>query len=1267
MEFKKLVLVMLVVQVILIIGLTPANSYLIHQTDRVIDKTVFENKENKNLLDFGTELLVSLFSIKQIGSVSAEQDIVEVSQEDVNKATRNTWIQSYDTTNYAAADYALEGINWNCCLETEKGNICQDIPSDSDSCLTSPLPTKCEEVRECKTGCCIDEEQGLCSTKSPKAKCELDEGIWEDNIACLVEDCQKGCCVVGEDVNFVTEKRCEFLAAVNGRKKDFRDYETEFECIALKSIQEMGACVVGEGCSLKTELDCSQNGGDFKSGFLCSHPSINAGCKKQSSVGCYEGKDEIYWFDSCGNRENIYSSNKDKSWNGGKLLSKEESCNSDSSNSGSRDCGNCNSFLGSVCSTSSLIKTKIKDGNYVCKDLSCIDENGNDKQNGESWCVYDNFIGDGKDTVGSRHWKRICIDGEIKVEPCADYRGQVCVQSEIEDGDGEIFNSASCVTNEAMECIMKYNGKKGPTEECEENPQCLVQEVDVDTGFKFDMCVGEYPRGLELNNNQEGDTSSKEICGMANQKCIVLYEKKISGWKCVFNCDCETKKFSEEINNLCISLGDCGSYINYEGEGTDNVVIKNAPSISWNKYTKYEDVVEGKFAEPGSLERSLDALGGNAIGEVSVALDPLFPGTKGASALKLLGTVSGAVGTYVTVATQLTGAGLGAQVTGFGNFIGWGPSPGFQAFGAALTGFSIGSMVGGMVSKVFGIGGQGAQIISLSAGAAGAYIGYSIGTNLLAGGGFGCVDPVSCVIAIIIVIVIIAIVKILGIGNTKKVVVKFNCLPWEAPVGSSDCEKCNGNPLKPCSEYRCASLGQACKLENTDTENPICIEIENDGTAPKISVGEISEGYKFIKKTESAFDIVKENGDCIPEFTGLLFSLQTDEYAQCKWSYNRAEDYETLDEWFVESNTYTINHTNAFMMPSIEALQIEFNITIEDNIKEQLANPSMYIRCQDNHGNYNKKEFALNFCVKSGPDIMAAEPTAYAPPSGATLKYGISETPITVYMSEPTTCKYDVLDRDYENMENEMQCYNSVLDFDDYGWPCQTTLTGMERETNDFYIKCLDQPWLIGTENESLRNVNTESFVYILYSSRSDLSIDSIQMSNVTSGFEPVSATLSVETSGGLSNGESLCSYSFTSAESNLIEFKNTLSNTHNQLFTSMMSGNYLIYVSCEDNAGNIATGEIEFSINVDSVAPKVIRAYNLGGQLEIITNEEARCYYDLKRCNFNFENATEMTTGFSNKHDADWNLRETYYIKCEDRFGNINPTCAIKIIPDKL
>ena len=50
-------------------------------------------------------------------------------------------------------------------------------------------------------------------------------------------------------------------------------------------------------------------------------------------------------------------------------------------------------------------------------------------------------------------------------------------------------------------------------------------------------------------------------------------------------------------------------------------------------------------------------------------------------------------------------------------------------------------------------------------------------------------------------------VFVLTYKKVKQETVIFSCLPWQAPTGGSDCEKCNKKDF-PCSEYQCRSLGQ---------------------------------------------------------------------------------------------------------------------------------------------------------------------------------------------------------------------------------------------------------------------------------------------------------------------------------------------------------------------------------------------------------------------------------------------------------------------------
>ena len=1156
---------------------------------------------------------------------------------------------------------------FSCCEKTNDGAICQDVLSNYENCAADIVPTKCSSYSECQIGCCIDDEEGLCTTMSPRAKCEENRGIWKNEKNCNLLECQKDCCVLGNEVQFITEKRCELLSLIFGFEKDFRNFGTEYECLALKANQIEGACVFENGiCKFGTKSECIRLGGKFSEGNLCSKESLNTTCEKQSSIRCIDGKDEIYWFDSCGNKENIYSSDKDASWNDGKVLIKSESCGAGNSNTNSVDCGNCNYYLGSICSESSLLEKGVKDGNFICENLNCIDENGNERLNGESWCVYDSFIGDGKDTVGSRHWKRMCIDGKIKVDPCADYRGQICVQAKIEGGDGKSFTTAACVLNEATKCL-NYNLRQD-MKACKENEYCVVKKINIDSDFKFDVCVGAYPKGFDLT--REEYIESQNICSMASQKCEVRYVKNWRGkWGCKNNCNCENSAFSEQMNDLCISLGDCGSYVNYLGDGTNNAVVENAPGVSWEDYKKYAEVNKSQFAKPNSIPQILKAITGNS-GGANLEEQEASSFEKGAM---LLGTISFATGTLISAGMVIGEAFPSLVIIELSESA----ATTLGSISAAASGIGIGLMIGSLAAKAFGIQGDAATALVIAGGVAGGVAGLgatgALGTTMTSfstfGGLFGPMLA-TMIWAAIAVAVIVTIIELIGWGDTKIVVVKFECQPWEAPLGNKNCEKCNDDPLKPCSKYRCESLGQACKLLNKDTENPICEGITNDGKPPIITIGNIIENFEFSGTSDFKTELKEKGKKCITEFTPVVFSLNTDEYAQCKYSFERTQDYGGMNQFPIEQNMFSENHTFAFSIPSVDSVHT-YNIV--GNLIEMYSDMNMYVRCQDYHGNYNSKEYIVHFCINDGPDLTPPKVVATNPKNNNYLTYGTTESNLDIYINEPAECRIDSNDRTYEQMRKNMVCDTDLLHYTDFGWKCSTTLYDLKNEENNFYIRCKDQPWMLNDTtaefNEAtnkitykMRNANQESFVFDLFGSESELNINSIEPSGeIFRGFEPVTINLNARTSGGAENGEASCYYKFSEKGENIL-FSDTYSNLHNQEFNSMMSGDYEIFIECEDNAGNIAKNKTNFEIIVDSDAPKVVRAYNKNGKLILITDEDAECYYDFERCNFNEANATAMSATFTKEHSADFVSGQTYHIKCGDIWGNKGEGCTIKI-----
>lgn len=600
----------------------------------------------------------------------------------------------------------------NCCLEDKKGILGVDleVSTCASECSKSCVPGKCSELSDFDLGCCYDSYEGICAANTVKANCLKQGGSWSSNANCnvnSVQECMEGCCILGSETALVTSKRCQKLASEAGLIADFRtNINTELSCLALSQVQEIGACkLTGGGCKMLTGQECfsitGKYSGVFYKDLLCTSSFLSTTCKKTENTICVEGKDEVYFADSCGNPANIYDSSKlnDKSyWE--RVVKKENSCSPDSleGNANSKSCGNCNYYLGSKCTSYSKAgATKPNKGENICADLNCKQAVGQagekkDRRNGESWCVYDGSVGvDGSmlstDVAGSRHFKYSCVDGEVKSEPCADYRNEICVQSDTQTSAGS-FSSASCRVNSWQKCI-DSNSKK---DNCP-GFDCFVKNINVDSGFKFDVCAPKYPEGFDVSSESSGK-AAEQICGIASQTCTVVYVKQLKGaCKCVQNCNCEKAVFTQQMNDLCVSLGDCGGYVNIAGQATsDGYTVSNAPGISVEQYKVYAEPVKGQKAEPGTVSELI----GN-LTQLQELGEPGGKDEKGASVMAAAIGISGAglIIDYMnggTVISGLTSKLLGTGSQGAAGAIGASGVAGATGVAGTVTYGRVGSM-----------------------------------------------------------------------------------------------------------------------------------------------------------------------------------------------------------------------------------------------------------------------------------------------------------------------------------------------------------------------------------------------------------------------------------------------------------------------------------------------------------------------------------------------------------------------------------------------
>jgi len=633
-----------------------------------------------------------------------------------------------------------------------------------------------------------------------------------------------------------------------------------------------------------------------------------------------------------------------------------------------------------------------------------------------------------------------------------------------------------------------------------------------------------------------------------------------------------------------------------------------------------------------------------------------------------------------TAASSTTSSGTSAATstaTGAGSKILLGGSTIIGHIAAGLIWSAIAFVIGRyVIGPLFGLSVQNAQALgyALASGTAAAFIAADIiGVSALSGPG------------VIIGIVVAAIVFLSTAKRSSTDTVIYNCYTWEADLGGKNCEECNLQEI-PCTEYQCHSLGQGCELiTDEDSGQKLCVwENPNDVLSPVISAWEdaLPEDGSYFYTPDDALSppdkgvkllyTGSEDG-CAPAWTPVEFGIELNERAKCKFSVETIYDnYEEMPNLYFSGGARLYNHSYKLSLPTTAALASD-NITVENNGIYRL-----YVRCEDANGNANTANFGVKFCIDDGPDTTPPIIRNTIPLDKTPFAVGQTEFDISVFVNEPSECKWSWDDKSYELMENEMDCDLDVSQINSQNlYECSTILTGLKNnQENDFYFRCKDQPWLEDSGESAQRNVNSESYHYTLIGTE-ELVIKSVSPNNeiIKDSTSPVEVTFEVETSLGYDDGKAICSFSETGEEGSYIEFfyeyktERYSQYKHSQTFY-LGAGNHTYYIRCNDLANNIDEEIISFNVETDLQSPLVIRVFKEEERLKIITDEKAECVYSTFGCEYYFDvDGTPIITfsgGADTEHYTDWNINQNYYIKCQDEFGNRPPSneCSIVVRP---
>ena len=1209
----------------------------------------------------------------------------------------------------------------SCCENPPTGEICK-VVTDSNECGNGKLivGVSCGNAAVCATGCCYNETTGVYDNNVRQSVCK-DSFIRGDPNCVTANGAKRGCCIIGDSQTFfINQRQCE-LKTPRDKELNWSGDLNEMQCIVLQNSRNEGACITPNGdgsssCRTTTRQDCLSES-NFHEGYLCTSKELNTTCKKTKDTSCFIGKDEVYFIDSCGNKANIYNSlriNDDSYWE--KIISKAESCGADSytGNAKSTSCGNCDRFLGGICARKNESIVSPAYGNNICKDVSCVYK-GKKYKNGESWCEYDSQIDEGNDAVGSRHWRYWCNYGNVNIIQCADYRSGMCIQKEMFESSNPNtkFSWADCVPNKWMACL-SANNAGGDMTSCNQIPNCIVKTISMGN-FTQNFCLSRVSPGFNVQSEEEVNSASG-ICRFGSKTCIVkescVYDCRgnLKSCQCVENCECQGSAFTEKMNDICKSIGDCGLEYNIKGKYTKNFEVLNGTnSISageLNRLKSFANPIAGKYLEPPNLS-SLDYAGFPVNRGTEFPENVAAPGTLpresrddknkltdwlwpvGIGGVLVLSS-SGFFGQTKDIVRWGDGWFGELDIINFqtGNKIAGGPGtvkPGKIDSGeGGLWGRTIkdkdGRMIedkqgyglmGGVVGAVAGwwLGGYVSKWMKHEGGSTGDYmartgmalmgssIGYSgrldVGWNAKWEGSFSDWG-------FWVGVVIIAASYFFRDKGDKDECrtqtadryrqISFICKPWTPPVGGEDCKSCNNDPTRPCSEYACNSRGASCKLLNKGTDHEICENVNSGDVNPPQIKGTISidERIRYYRSGNN-IEISGKSGGCLDPYMVYVLGLKTDEPSQCRYDFERKEAFENLR--FELGNGYVYNHVSSVQIPGSSIFQ------------NWDGKVTMYARCRDAQNNTAPLGdfFKIQMCINPARDLNPPIINS-VPPNSSYIKINTTEQQVIVYTNEPAECRWSKDIKDYSVMENNLSCNNQAAQKTLLGWVCNVNLQTPSKK-NTYYIRCKDQPQYAGI-NESFRMKNEESEEITLLKAETPLEITGAAPNG---GIETTtlltSAALKALTSGGA--GNEVCSFSFTGYDFMIPFFKND-GNTHEQYFDNgLVPGNYKIFIECVDQAGDKARKEADFEIIYDANPAEINRIFAKGNSLKVYTAKDRECRYSSnqeERCNFDYTSGIQM--GVSKEHTISITLGQKYYIKCANKFGEVPIGCTEIISP---
>ncbi|MCG8696782.1 MAG: hypothetical protein MI922_01915, partial [Bacteroidales bacterium] len=456
---------------------------------------------------------------------------------------------------------------------------------------------------------------------------------------------------------------------------------------------------------------------------------------------------------------------------------------------------------------------------------------------------------------------------------------------------------------------------------------------------------------------------------------------------------------------------------------------------------------------------------------------------------------------------------------------------------------------------------------------------------------------------------------------------------------------------KPCSKYRCESLGTQCEFVNSGSDYATCVKHdERDMSAPVVSRDDsvVTSGVDYVDGS-GGFSVVGKDGDgCLNAGSVLNIGINVSKLSQCRYDFE-AGDFGDMGEVF-SSGYYSDGHSVSFSLPNPNP---DPGASRGSGVTSDL---SLFVKCNDKVGLESAGSFKVDMCVVDGNDTEAPGVVAMDPASGSFVGFDALEESVFVLTSELADCRWDFSDREFFDMENSFSCLDRLgVPSHALGYRCSGALPVNDSD-NDYYVRCMDQPW----ENDTgLRNANAESAVFSLMKPDSKISITKISPSEDYEVGTPLATIdLKIRTEGG--GDYHSCSYSYSGYGEMIDSLETGVLRTH-EITLNSVPGEKKIYVECRDETGDFARNVTEFNIIGDNSAPDVSRVSQSGGLVKLSLTEPSTCKYSVGGCLFSWDNGTTIGSGESvGFHSV---RGERYYVRCMDEWGNAPNGCSIEVL----